>query len=190
MAKFCTFAPGIFSPAFIFQQRWFPTAKCTWLTSNLRFEMFEHQIMGGENHRTRCRKNKNPPQKSLSDTCSSFRLPDTREHRVSRLWSGLIQSHASPPCSGGQGHPSATSTCQRRSAGEGLWCDAGGQIKGWHKQRSGVPICRAAGDPPTFRADRCHMGTHMKRARTHKLEWTVAYKKGQMPKPLLLHVDV
>lgn len=136
-------------------------------------KIFGHQIKVGENHGTRCRKNTNP-KKSLSDTCSSFRLPDERGHRVSRAWSGLIQSHASPPCSGGQGHPIATSTCQRRLAGEGLWCDTGGQIKGWHRQRSGVPICRAAGDPPLLELIdvRC---THMKRA--HKLAWAVTYTR-------------
>lgn len=41
----------------------------------------------------------------------------------------------------------------------------GGQIKGGHKQRSGVPICQAAGDPSLLewrwmRGDRCHMHAH------------------------------
>lgn len=131
------------------------------------------------------------PQKSLSDTWSSFRLPDTRKHRVSRVWSGLIQSHASPPCSGGQGHPSATSTCQRRLAGEGLWCDAGDRLKGWHKQRSGVPICQTVGDPPLLerrwmRSDRCHAHTL-----THK-SWheqsRIRKEADAQTNALLLHV--
>lgn len=70
------------------------------------------------------------PKKASMIPVALFRLPDTRKHRMSPVWSGLIQSHAGPPCSGGQGHPSATSTCQRRLAGEGLWCDAGDRLKG------------------------------------------------------------
>lgn len=94
-----------------------------------------------EIHSTRCWKNKKSP-KSLSATCSSFRLPETRKHRVSRAWSGLIQSLANPPCSGGQGHPNATSTCQRRLAGEGLWWDAGDRLKGATNRDLG---CQSAG---------------------------------------------
>ncbi len=90
--------------------------------------MSAHQIRCGDIRCTCCRKNKDP--KKASDTCSSLWLPDTRKHRVSPVWSGLIQSHAGPPCSGGQGHPSATSTCQQRLAGEGLWGDAGDRLKG------------------------------------------------------------
>lgn len=48
----------------------------------------------------------------------------------------------------------------------------GGQIKGGHKQRSGVPICQAAGDPSLLerqwmRGDRCHMQAHKKRPHAH-----------------------
>jgi len=76
-------------------------------------KMFEHHIKSVENHCTHCRTNKNPPKASLLPVALSGYQTHAK-HRVGRVWSGLIQSHVSPPCCGGQGHPSATSTCQRR----------------------------------------------------------------------------
>lgn len=140
-----------------------------------------HQTRCSEIHSAHCWENKNPKKAFLIPVglSGSKKYACTGRVRPDLVWSSPTPA---PPCSGGQGHPSATSTCQHRSAGEGLLHDAGDRLKGdasrdlecQSAEQRGTPLF---GADETSRSDRCHV---CKPAQVQKLQRADARTKASL----------
>lgn len=128
--------------------------------------MSGHQTRRGETHCTHCRKNNpHPPKKAFLIPVA---LSGSQTHAGTEwlgsdpVWSSPTPAHRAAEVKDAPAQPPPVSAGRQ----ERDYCARGGgglgQIKGRHKQRSGVPICRAAGDPPLLelrrmRGNRCHV---------------------------------